>query len=707
MRIKKAIFSMIIATVRPVVRQAVLPAVLLTVLPAIMIEVPLAAQSRRPISFSDQLALKRQADARISPDGKSVAWVVTTVDREANRGKRSIHVVTTVGQPVGQTSTELITSSRNDDSPLWSRDGRQIAFISSRDGSPQIFLADANGANQRRITDVPLGVADYTWSADGKYFIFSTEVYPECRDLGCTATRAAAEEKSRVKAVIADRLLYRHWDSFRHGRRSHLFIVPSSGGAPRDLTPGDFDAPPFSLGDPLAYDIAPDGQEIAFARNTERNEATSTNNDIFTTAPVAGNTSEPKRITTNPGSDTTPRYSPDGKWIAWRSQARNGFEADRFRLMLYNRQTGAVRELSAGFDRWVGDILWTPDSRRILFIGEDRSREPIWSAPIDGAPFSILYGNSTNTGMSISADGSTLALTRGSLSLPTEIFVGGSDGRGLRQLTRTNEPLLSQLELGQVEDFEYTGALDSKIHGFLVKPPRFDRTKKYPLILLIHGGPQGAWLDSWSYRWNPQLWAAKGFVIAAINPHGSTGYGQSFTEQISGDWGGAAYEDLMKGADHLIAQGFVDPERLGAAGGSYGGYMVNWILGHTNRFKALMSHAGVYNLTSMYGATEELWFTEFEFKGNPWDNPELYSKWSPHLFARNFKTPTLVVHGELDYRVPIGEGLQLFTTLQRQGIPSKLLYFPDEGHWVLKPQNSELWHSTVLDWFEKWLKASN
>lgn len=658
----------------------------------------LLAQDRRPISFNDQISLKRLADAQISPDGRTVAYVVTVVDKAANRGKRSIWTIPTAGGA----PTELITSARNDDSPRWSADGRKIAFLSSREGAPQIFVADIDGRNARRVTDVPLGVADFIWSPDGNQFAFSTEIYPDCRDLACVAARAEAESKSKVSAVVADRLLYRHWDSFKRGRRSHLFIIPAAGGMARDLTPGDYDVPPFSLGDPTAYHFSPDGREIAFVRNIENQEALSTNNDIFTVSSSGG---EAKRITAaNAGSDSAPRYSPDGKWIAYRSQARNGYEADRFRLMLYHRQTGAVRELSAGFDRNVGDLLWTPDSQRILLIAEDRGREPVWAAPIDGGKFQLIHANSTNTGISLSADGRTLALTRGSLSLPTEIFVSESNGASLRQLTRTNEALLNQLELGTVEEFEYEGALKARIHGFLVTPPRFDRTRKYPLILLIHGGPQGAWLDSWSYRWNPQLWAARGFVIAAINPHGSTGYGQAFTEQISGDWGGAVYEDLMKGVDHLIAQGFVDPTRLGAAGGSYGGYMVNWILGHTDRFKALMSHAGVYNLTSMYGATEELWFTEFEFKGNPWENPELYTRWSPHLSARNFKTPTLVIHGELDYRVPIGEGLQLFTTLQRKGVPSRLLYFPDEGHWILKPQNSELWHSTVFDWFEKWLK---
>ena len=659
---------------------------------------PVWAQGRRPIRFEDQMAMKRVGDGQISPDGKRVAYVVTSVDVEANRGKRSIWIVPTGGGA----AREWITSARNDDTPRWSRDGKRLAFLSTREGAPQIFVADAEGNGVRQVTNVPGGIADFVWSPTGTHLAVTTEVEPDCPDLTCVATRMAAEEKSPVKAVVADRLLFRHWDTFKRGKRSHLFVIDVEGKEPpRDLTPGDFDVPPFSLGDPTAYDFSPDGREIAFARNTEKDEATSTNNDIFVVQITGG---EAKRLSAgNPGSDTTPRYSPDGQWLAWRSQARNGYEADRFRLMLYHRGTGALREATAGFDRWVGEYHWAPDSQRILFIGEDRGRDPVWSLPIAGGQPSQLLGQATYTGMSLSGDGRSLVLARTSLRMPTELYLATSDGKEVRPLTTTNRALLDQLDLGAVEEFEYPGALGATIHGFLVLPPQFEPTRKYPMILLIHGGPQGAWLDAWSYRWNPQLWAARGYVIAAINPHGSTGYGQAFTEQISGDWGGAVYEDLMKGVDALLRRGYIDPQRLGAAGGSYGGYMVNWMMGHTDRFKALMSHAGVYNLTSMYGATEELWFTEWEFKGNPWDHPELYTRWSPHLFVRNFRTPTLVIHGELDYRVPIGEGLQLFTALQRRGVPSKLLYFPDEGHWILKPQNSRLWHETVFAWFDQWL----
>ncbi|HEY9430593.1 MAG TPA: S9 family peptidase [Blastocatellia bacterium] len=665
---------------------------------AALLSLAALAQTKRPMTFDDLMAIKRIGEAQISPDGSRVVYVVTDVDKNLNRGKRSVWAVPSSGGA----SQQLITSDKNDYSPRWSADGKWIAFLSTREGAPQIFVAGADGSNPRKVTGVPEGVGEFIWSPDGKTFAFTTDVYPECGNLNCVAKRAEAEEKSKIKAVISDRLLYRHWDSFKRGKRSHLFVVPSEGGEPKDLTPGDYDVPPFSLGDPTAFDFAPDSSEIIFARNTDKIEATSTNNDLFIVSVSGG---EARRITgNNPGSDTTPRYSPDGKYIAYRSQSRNGYEADRFRLMLYDRKAGTSKELSTGFDRWAGELVWAPDGQSIFIVAEDRGRELIGVASVNGGVKPLIADTASN-GISLSNDGKTLAFTRSSLASPAEVFAANSNGSGARQLTQVNASLLAQFDLSKAEDFEYDGALKSKIHGFIVKPPQFDKSKKYPMVLLIHGGPQGAWFDSWGYRWNPQMWAARGYVAVLINPHGSTGYGQAFTEQISGDWGGAVYEDLMKGVDHMIKLGYVDPNRMGAAGGSYGGYMVNWILGHNDRFKALVSHAGVYNLTSMY-ATEELWFTDWEFKGTPWDNPELYSKWSPHLSAKNFKTPTLVVHGELDYRVPVGEGLQLFSTLQRKGVPSKLLYYPDEGHWILKPQNSELWFKTVLDWFDQWLKPN-
>lgn len=689
-------------------------------------------QAKRPITFDDLISMKRVADAQVSPDGKLVAYVVNAVDKQANRGSRSIWVVPASLSDGGGKAKQLITSAGNNDTPRWSADGKWIAFLSTREGAPQIFVANAAGLGARKVTNVPEGVNEFIWSPDGKMLAFTTDVYPECADLKCVAEKSEAADKSKVKAVIADRLLYRHWTEFKRGKRSHLFVVASNANPaesqPKDLTPGDYDVPPFSLGDPTAFDFSPDGKEIVFARNTDKVEATSTNNDLFTVS-VSGpaGADAAKRITgSNLGGDTTPRYSPDGRWIAYRSQSRNGYEADRFRLMLYDRQNGTSKELSTGFDRWVNELVWSPDSQTLIIGAEDMGREMIGLASINGGIKPILTKTSSS-GITLSADGKTLAFTRSNATMPAEVFAAKSDGSSSRQLTQTNAALLSQLALNPAEDFEFDGAKTpvmrtaklgkvkvssdigkgqtSRIHGFIIKPPQFDPAKKYPMVLLIHGGPQGAWLDNWGYRWNPQMWAARGYVVAMINPHGSTGYGQAFTEQISGDWGGAVYDDLMKGVDYVVKQGYVDPARIGAAGGSYGGFMTNWIMGHTDRFKALVTHAGIFNATSMY-ATEELWFQEWEFGGTPWEHPELYAKWSPHLYAKNFKTPTLVVHGELDYRVPVGEGLQLFSTLQRKGVPSKLLYFPDEGHWVLKPQNSELWYKTVLDWFDQWLKPN-
>ena len=687
------------------------------------LSIAVLAQSKRPLTFDDLVAIKRLSEAQVSPDGARVAYTIGEVDKNANRTKRSIWVIPTAGG----TPQPLITSDKNDFAPRWSADGKQLAFLSTRAGAPQIFVAQADGSGARQVTDAPEGVNEFIWSPNGKLFAFTTDVYPDCASFNCVAKRSEQAEKSKVKAVIADRLLYRHWDSFKHGKRSHLFVVSSEGGEPKDLTPGDFDVPPFSLGDPTAFDFAPDASEIVFARNTEKEEALSTNNDLFIVSVTGG---EAKRLTAgNPGSDTTPRYSPDGKWIAYRSQARNGYESDRFRLMLYERATGKTRELSAGFDRWVEDLVWLPNSQRLILTGQERGHEVFWVAPLNGDKFGTLITAGANGGASLSADGQTLVFTRSSSAMPAEVFKAKADGSGVVQLTNANANLLAQLDLAPAEEIEFDGARTTtpktrklgkvkittdvdlgkgqpaRIHGFIFKPPQFDKSKKYPMVLLIHGGPQGAWMDNWGYRWNAQMWAARGYVTVALNPHGSTGYGQAFTEQISGDWGGAVYEDLMKGVDYVIAQGYVDPQRIGAAGGSYGGYMTNWMLGHTDRFKALVTHAGIFNTTSMY-ATEELWFQEWEFKGAPWVNQALYAKWSPHLHAAKFKTPTLVVHGELDYRVPIGEGLQLFSTLQRRGVPSRFLYFPDEGHWVLKPQNSELWYKTVLGWFDQWLQGN-
>jgi dipeptidyl aminopeptidase/acylaminoacyl peptidase len=402
-------------------------------------------------------------------------------------------------------------------------------------------------------------------------------------------------------------------------------------------------------------------------------------------------------------------YTADGKSIIYRSQATAGFEADRWRLMKYDRNTGRSTELLRGFDLNVEEVVLSPDGETIYFIAGERGQHNIYKVGMAGGTAQRILADVFATNLQITRDGDTLIFANSSLAMPTEVFRVGSDGAGLTQVTNTNRDLLARLRLRNAESVEWTGALGKRVHGYLIKPSHFEPGRKYPLLVLIHGGPQSAWNNNWGYRWNPQVFADAGYIVFMPNPRGSLSYGQQFVNEISGDWGGKVFIDLKNGiAEVLRRNNYIDARRIGGAGASYGGYMVDWILGHNNdprfRFKALVSHAGVYNLTSMYGATEELWFPEWEFKGTPWTNPAMYQRWSPHMFVQNFNTPTLVTAGELDYRVPYTESLQLYSALQRKGVDSKLLLFPDEGHWILKPQNSQLWYRTVLDWFGKHLK---
>ncbi len=657
------------------------------------------AQSQRGLAVDDLFMFKRVADPQISPDGKKIAYSISTYDKATNARSSQIWIVPiTGGEP-----RQFTTGARTNERPRWSPDGRHLAFISTRDGESQIWLMDMAGGEARKLTNISTGASDLVWSPDGKHLLFTSEVYPSCDSDDCNRKKNTAAETSRVKAKIYDRLLYRHWMSWKDGKRSHVFIVAVSGGPARDLTPGDWDSPPFSLGGPDNYVFSPDGKEVCFVRNTDKVEATSTNNDLFVVSVEGG---EARRITTGQGADVSPLYSPDGRYIAYRSQERAGFEADRWRLMLYDRATGQSRSVSESLDRSVEGFVWSPDSSKIYFTAEDQSYEPVFMVDVASAAITRIIDKSFNSDISITGDGRTLVFTRVSEVQPTEIFAADADGSNVRQLTFTNRELLSQLSLSPAEDLWVKGAGGADVHSLLVKPVGFDPKKKYPMLVLIHGGPQGAWTRSFSYRWNPNIYAAAGYVVLMPNPRGSTGYGQKFTDEISGDWSGKCVEDIFNAVDKAAALDYVDSKRVGAAGASFGGYMINWILGHneTGRFKALVCHAGVFNTVSMYGVTEELWFPEWEFQGTPWSNPESYAKHSPHNYVKNFKTPTLVTHGELDYRVPIGEGFQLFTALQRMNVPSKMLYFPDEGHWILKPQNSELWYNTVLDWFATYLK---
>jgi len=713
---------------------------------------PVIAQTKRPFTFEDMMSLKRVGEPEVSPDGKWVIFSVVDVDLAANTKTPHVWVVPTAG---GQ-EREII-SSQDADRPRWAPDGTHFAFTSAKLGGSQVWIADFDGAagavtGVHKLTSISTEASGELWSPDGKNILFVSDVYPECAGSpseveACNAKKLEDAEKSKVKAQIFTHLLYRHWNAYKEGKRSHIFavaVLPRGAVAagqipesaiPRDVTPGDFDAPVFSLGGQDDYAFSPDGQEICYASNHDKNPAASTNNDLWI-VPVNGGQGAPvnaKNITAdNPASDSTPLYSPDGKYIAYRAQQRPGYESDRFRLMLYDRKTGERRSVADDFDRWVDSMAWSPDSKRIYFSAENVGNSPIYEVSIDGHgawPSEVVGGFDGD--IAVSGDGQTLFFTRMRISAPVEIYkastaipqnacgVSRTSPRGSpswyvtpecamlksESLTHMNDALLSQISMSPLEPFWFTGAHNDKVEGFLVKPPNFDPNTKYPVKFLIHGGPQGAWGDDWSYRWNPELFAANGYVVVTINFHGSTGYGQKFTDAINADWGGAPFDDLMKGLGYAEQKyPFIDKDRECALGASYGGYAINWILGHTNRFKCLVSHDGQFNTESAWGSTEELWFPDWEFKGTLYDNREMYRKWSPHLFAKNFKTPTLVVHGQRDYRLDVSEGLQLFTTLQMLGVPSKMLYFPDEGHWVLKPQNSQLWYKTVNDWVDQWTK---
>ncbi len=664
------------------------------------------SSQKRPFTFEDMMALKRIGDPQVSPDGRWVLFSAVHVNLEENTRRPHLWIVPAAG---GE-SRQLTTGQAGENRGRFSSDGKSILYTSAAVGGSQIWASEFDSQSgtltgeARQLTSLSTEADGALWAPDGKNILFVSEVYPDCKDDACNRSRDEALAKSPVKAKIFTRLFYRHWSSYTRFKRSHLFVAPAAGGTPVDITPGDHDVPPFSLGGQDLYAISPDGQEVAFTSNIDEVEATGTNNGVFG-VPITGGT--PKKISSSPGSDSTPLYSPDGRYIAYRSQARAGYESDRFRLFLYDRKSGTTNDLTRNFDRWVDAFAWAPDSSAIYFVSEDHGTAPLWRVAVGGGePQKMAAG--FNDEPTLSPDGHTVFFSRMSIAAPNEIYKAAIPSSGIaeaQQLSHVNDGVLSAVDMTPIESFEFTGANKTKVQGFLLKPPGFNAANKYPMKFLIHGGPQGAWGDDWSYRWNPELFAANGYVVVMINPRGSTGYGQKFIDEINGDWGGKPYVDLMRGLDYVEkTYPFIDKDRECALGASYGGYMIDWLLGHTNRFKCLVSHDGMFNDVSAFGTTEELWFNMWEFKGTPWTNPTTYKKWSPNLSAPKFKTPTLVVHGQLDYRLDVSEGFQLFTTLQLLKVPSKMLYFPDEGHWVLKPQNSRLWYKTVNDWVNQWIK---
>lgn len=675
----------------------------LTIALAAISALPLLAQeaAKRPITFDDMIAMHRLSSASISPDGKWVVYAVSTPDMEANRNAGNIWMA-----PVAGGEALQMTQSGKDASPVWSPDSKSIAFLSSRSGESQVYVLSMDGGEAQPITKISTGVDIVKWSPDGKTLAFTSFVYPDCKDDACNKKRDEEKAKDKVKARVYEHLLFRHWTHWSEGKRSHLFVISADGsGEPKDLTSGaDYDVPPDERGGPEDINFSPDSKEICFTAVTDKMEAISTNGDLFTAALSGG---EPERITTQKGFDGNPVYSPDGKYIAYHAQMTPGYESDRWQVMLYDRASKKSASISAGFDRSAQELAWSPDSKTIYFVAENETLQPIYAlAAREGAtPKKLIDGY--NGAVSISGDGKTLVFTRTSLTMPAEVFAASNDGTNLRQLTRADEAILAKVEMNAPENFWFESSDGVRVEAMMIRPPNFDANKKYPLLVLLHGGPETMWTNSWGYRWNEEVFAAKGYVALMINRRGSTGYGQKFTDEIAGDWGGKAYVDIMKGVDAAIAKyPFIDGTRMAAAGGSYGGYMADWIATHTGRFKAIISHAGVYDLTAMY-ATEELWFNEHDFQGTPWSNPEGYRKWAPVTYAGElgkYKTPTLVICGEQDFRVPYTQSLEFYSALQRQGVPSKLVVFPDEGHWILKPQNARFWYKTFQGWLAKYLE---
>ena len=670
------------------------------VLPLLALLLASPAQAK-PISVKDLLAVKWISSVSLHPSGKEAAFVIKLANFEKNGSKRHIWRVTTDSAPGAL--RQLTNSPAGESQPVYSPDGKYLAFVSGREGgTPQIWLLPLVGGEARQLTKLSTGAWGPVWSPDSKRLAFVSSVFPGCigKDAqACNKKKLSAKEKSKVKALVIDGLLFRHWNHWRDERRSHVFVQEVAGGPARDMTPGPHDAPPVSLGGNPDYSFSPDGKHLAYVANTDKVVATSTNNDVFEVALAGG---KPRRISSSKGNDNSPRYSPDGKQLAYLSMERAGYESDRPRLFVLDRKSGKEAEWTRTYTGHPFDIQWGPESGVIYFNAPHNGHVELFSATASGIKqlSHKLYAKDLN----ISRDGKSIVYSNEQADRAPEVHSIGVDGKGDRALTALNAWLTKKGDFQPAEHHWYKGANGDKIHAVLIKPPGFKKGRKYPAMMMIHGGPQGMTGDSFHPRWNLQMFASRGYVVFGLNFHGSVGFGQAFTDSIRGDWGGKPYQDVLEGLNYMEKQPFIKKGKICAAGASYGGYMANWVATHSPRFSCIISHAGVYNIESKYGSTEELWFPEWDMMGTPWTNREAFRKMSPHSYAEKLKTPTLVIHGQRDYRVPVEQGFQMFTALQRQGIPSRLLYFPDEDHFVQKPQNIQLWWDTMHDWLGRYLR---
>lgn len=661
---------------------------------------PIAPAEEHVFSARDLLAFARISDPQVSPDGRQVAFVVRNTDLAGNRGRTDVWLAGVDG------GAPLIVAEHPeaDSSPRWSPDGRTIYFLSRRGGSSQVWAVGADGGVPRQVTSSPVPVTSFVVSPDGRRLAFTADVDPKCGDLACSA---APKEPGEGSGKVYEQLFARHWDAWKDGRRAHLFVAPVEGGAPVDVTRGmDADVPskPFGGSEEIAF--TPDGAALVFAaRDVGREEAWSTNFDLFV-APIAGD-APPRRLTDNPAWDTRPLFSRDGKTLIYLAMSRPGFEADRFRIMARPWPEGEAREVAPGWDRSPHDLIVAADGASLLATADDLGHGALFSIDLASGAARRLVGDGYVSAPQVAGD--RLVFLRDDLRAPAELFSSDASGGDLRPLTRVNAGLLARVRTGEAEQFSFPGWKGETVYAWLVKPVDFDPAKKYPLALLIHGGPQGSFGNHFHYRWNPQFYAGRGYAALMIDFHGSTGYGQAFTDAISDDWGGKPLVDLQQGLAAALARyPWIDGERACALGASYGGFMINWIAGNwPDRFRCLVNHDGIFDNRMMYYATEELWFPEWEHRGPYWQNVAGHERHNPVHHVARWKTPMLVIHGSLDYRIPETQGIAAFTAMQRRGVPSRLVIFPDENHWVLGPANSLQWHEEVGRWLDAWLAAKD
>jgi dipeptidyl aminopeptidase/acylaminoacyl peptidase len=659
-----------------------------------------AETARRPMTVDDLWAIQRVGTPALAPDGQTIAYTVTTYDLEENRGNADIWTL----PAAGGTPRRLTTSKSSDGAPDWSPDGRRIAFVSKRDGdaAAQLYVLSLDGGEAERVTDMPTGVSSPKWLPDGKRIAFVAHVVAGAESPEATKKALEAREKAKVKARVTESRLYRYWDRWlTDDEYPHLFVVDLETKAVVDLLPGS--KRHFSLQDGAGdFDVSPDGRTIVFAANSTEPPYRTLNTDLFAVGTAGG---EVRNLTAdNPAEDQGPVFSPDGRFVAYGRERKADGWPDYARLALLELATGKTTVLTEGWDNAAAGWAFTPDGKEIVFHAEVRARVNLYRIPVaGGAPREVFRGGTT-AGAAVTPGGQVV-FQHHTLSRPPELAVVALDGSGFRHLTTVNDARMATLALGEVREETFAGAGGAPVQMFLVLPPGHEASRRYPLVHLVHGGPVGTFGDGFHFRWNAQLFAAPGYVAAMVNFHGSSSFGQPFVESILGAHPDKPFTDVMKATDLLVARGLVDPSRMAAAGGSYGGFLVNWIAGHTDRFQALVSHAGVYSLLGQW-ASDGTFGRQHSYGGYPFTDLPTTERWSPNRFAAAFKTPMLILHGERDYRVPVTQGLELYGVLTAKGVPARLVYYPDENHWVVKPQNSRHWFGEVLGWLDRYLRPS-